>query len=161
MNSAITAWAVRNHVSAQALGELSLIFGLQLSTPFIDAGRSTGESGVQALVRLEAAKKGMRLWRNNVGVLPDENGRPVRYGLGNDSKNLNKILKSGDLIGWRPVLITPALVGAKIAQFISRECKAPQWSYSGTEREQAQLKWAELINMDGGDAQFVTQVGSL
>src|ERR1700677_1701677 len=84
---------------------------------------ATSESQVQSLVRLEAARKNIRLWRNNVGVLQDETGRPVRYWLANDSKALNEKIKSGDLVGWRPMLITPAMIGATVAQFVSRECK--------------------------------------
>lgn len=114
----------------------------------------TSEAAVQAQVRLEAARKGLRLWRNNVGVLTDERGVPVRYGLANDSKQLNSVVKSGDLIGWRPVLITPAHLGITIAQFVSRECKRVGWTYKGDAREQAQLRWAEMIIADGGDAAF-------
>jgi hypothetical protein len=119
------------------------------------------EAFVQSIVRLEAARKGIKLWRNNVGVLEDKTGRPVRYGLGNDSPALNKKVKSGDLIGWRPVLILSDHVGSMIAQFVSRECKRPDWVCTGTEHELAQIKWMDAINADGGDARFVTGEGSL
>lgn len=125
----------------------------------------TSEAYVQSLVRLEAPAKGVRLWRNNVGVLLDANGRPVRYGLANDSATLNRELKSGDLIGWRPVLITPDMVGRVIAQFVSRECKPADWrpALSGDrwEHEEAQRRWAKLINDAGGDACFATGEGTL
>ena len=114
------------------------------------------EARVQSLVRIAAPDKSERLWRNNVGVLEDLTGRPVRYGLANDSAALNRELKSADLIGWRRVLITPAHVGLVIAQFVSRECKPADWRFTGTEREQAQARWAELVNCDGGHALFVT-----
>lgn len=114
------------------------------------------EAAVQALVRLEAARKGVRLWRNNVGVLKDKTDRPVRYGLANDSSALNANLKSGDLIGWRPVVITQAMVGTTIAQFVSRECKAVGWVYRGDEREQAQLRWHTMVRDAGGDSAFAT-----
>jgi len=145
-----------------ALYELDHIFGLSPSAAFsrIEDNPHT-ESYVQSLVRLEAGRKGVKLWRNNVGVLNDETGRPVRYGLGNDSPALNKAIKSGDLIGWRSIIITPDLVGTKIAQFVSRECKRPNWNFSGTDREKAQLRWAEVVNADGGNACFVTGEGSL
>lgn len=58
------------------------------------------ESNVQNAVRLAAARQGIHLWRNNVGVLLDRRGVPVRYGLANESKQMNQVLKSGDLIGW-------------------------------------------------------------
>lgn len=128
------------------------------------------ESRVQSLVRLEAARKACRLWRNNVGVLKDQNGRPVRYGLANDSPELNRSLKSGDLIGWRRRVITVADVIAAggaitIAQFVSRECKPEDWrpALSGAkwEHEEAQRQWAAIINADGGDAGFATGEGTL
>lgn len=147
----------------EALSELNAIFGLSPSNAFSRIEDDPhSENYVQSLVRLEAGRKGLKLWRNNVGVLTNaETGQPVRYGLANDSKQLNASIKSGDLIGWRPVVITPAMVGTKIAQFVSRECKRPSWSYSATDREKAQLRWAEVVNADGGDACFVTAEGSL
>lgn len=161
MNSSVIQWAIRNKVSEQALSELRGMFGLDpLSTvSVLPAGSS--EAAVQSLVRLEGARKGLKLWRNNVGALLDTRGVPVRYGLANDSKKLNETVKSGDLIGWRPVLITPAHVGSTIAQFVSRECKAPGWQYSGTDHERAQLRWAEAVMVDGGDAAFCAEEGTL
>lgn len=145
----------------EALNELNGIFGLSPSPAFARIEDPHSENYVQSLVRLEAGRRGVKLWRNNVGVLNDETGRPVRYGLGNDSPALNKAIKSGDLIGWRPLRVTHALVGARIAQFVSRECKRPNWNFTATEREKAQLRWAEAVNADGGDACFVTSEGSL
>ena len=49
------------------------------------------ESDLMRLIQLEASKYGVRLFRNNVGVLQDKNGRHLRYGLGTGSS---------DLIGW-------------------------------------------------------------
>ena len=154
MSPEVMAWAARHRVSMQALQELVAIFGIgeQLTAP---PAQGVSEAAVQAAVRLAATREGMRLWRNNVGALKDERGRVVRYGLANDSSQLNKSIKSGDLIGWRPVVITPAHVGSTIAQFVSRECKPVGWRYTGTEREQAQLAWAQLIIVDGGDAKFI------
>jgi hypothetical protein len=53
------------------------------------------------------------------------------------------------------------MVGYTIGQFVSREIKIPGWKFQNTEREQAQLKWAELIISLGGDACFTTGVGTL
>lgn len=161
--SPMYAWAMRWGVSAQALRDLQATLGLQAP----DAPRegsppyAKSEAWVQSAVRLEAAEKGVRLWRNNVGAFQDERGRWVRYGLANDSAQLNKVLKSGDLIGWRPVVITPAHVGHKLAQFVSRELKEAGWKYVGSEREAAQAAWMNTINADGGDAAFATGRGSL
>lgn len=118
------------------------------------------EALVQSRLRLEAAGTGVRLWRNNVGVLFDKTGRPVRYGLANDSKALNEKLKSGDLIGWRRRVITQADIGRTIAQFMSRECKPSDWTPAPPTNvgkfahEEAQRRWMQLINDDGGDAGF-------
>lgn len=119
------------------------------------------EEAVQAALRLNAPRFGYNLYRNNVGVLRDATGRPVRYGLANDSKSLNEKYKSGDLIGWRTIIITQEMVGAAVAVFTSRECKPEGWVYTGTERERAQLKWANLVNAAGGDACFVASVDGL
>jgi hypothetical protein len=161
LNPAVTQWAIRNRVSAQALAELSAIFTPSLPALVDPQTAPQSEAAVQSLVRLEAVKSGARLWRNNVGALLDDRDVPVRYGLANDTKRLNETVKSGDLIGWRAVIVTPRHVGSTIAQFISRECKRPGWQFSGTDHERAQLRWAELVTADGGDAAFCTGVGSL
>lgn len=163
VNSSIIQWAIRNGVSHNALEELRGIFGLIQDGPRDLGPALPGESeaAVQSRVRLEAARKGLRLWRNNVGALLDSRGVPVRYGLANDSQQLNKIVKSGDLIGWRPVLITVEHVGSRIAQFVSRECKRPGWKYTGDDHERAQLRWAEALAADGGDAKFCCEEGTL
>jgi hypothetical protein len=118
------------------------------------------EARVQSLVRLEAPRFGVTLWRNNVGVLVDTTGRPVRYGLANDSRQLNAKLKSGDLIGWRTVTVTPGMVGLKLAVFVSRECKPEGWRFTGSPHERAQQAWIDIINAAGGDAAFATSEGT-
>jgi hypothetical protein len=123
------------------------------------------EAYVQSIVRLEAPRFGVHLFRNNVGVAREQDPdtgkmRPVRYGLANDTKQMNETFKSGDLIGWRQLKITPAHVGTVVAQFVSRECKKADWTWSGDAREQAQLAWASLVVKCGGDARFVTGEGS-
>ena len=107
--------------------------------------RLSSESGILSDIRLEASELGARLWRNNVGATYTPEGHFIRYGLANDSAQLNKAIKSADLIGIRPVLINPAHVGTIIGQFISREVKPATWRFTGTDRERAQMAWAELI----------------
>ena len=114
------------------------------------------EATIQALERLAAAQRGDILFRNNVGVLLDRRGVPVRFGLANDSAAVNDHTKSADLIGIRRVLITPEMVGRTIGQFLSREVKAEGWRFTGTPREIAQLRWIELVTSYGGDAAFST-----
>lgn len=123
------------------------------------------EALVQSLVRIEAPSRGMHLFRNNSGAFKDENGRLVRYGLGNDSKRLNRVLKSADFIGWRRYTVRPEDVGRTVAIFTSIECKPEGWAppHSGAEfeRYEAQLAWLDLVMSCGGDARFVTDPSTL
>lgn len=152
-------WAIRWGVSHAALAELKAQLGVATDPDARHAGES--EAAVQNRVRLEASRKGLRLFRNNVGACTDDKGRHIRYGLANDSAKLNREVKSADLIGFRPVLIEQHHVGSVIGQFVSRECKPEGWSYAGTEHETAQLRWAELCAAFGCDAAFTTGEGSL
>src|SRR5574337_356560 len=147
-------WALQWRIPFEALADLKLRMGLDTDPDPAAAGRS--EAWAQSQVRLKASRLGMRLWRNNVGALLDERGVPVRFGLANDSKEMNKRIKSADLIGIKPVLIGPQHVGSTIGQFLSREVKAPGWRYTGTSRERAQLAWVNLVASMGGDAAFST-----
>lgn len=151
-------WAARWNVPAQALLELATF---NIGTPTELSRPVESEAGLQSLVRLEGARKGVWLGRNNVGVLMDKSGRPVRYGLANDSKAANEVMKSADLIGIEKVLITADHVGKIIGRFVSRECKRPDWKYRGTPEEAAQLRWAMFINSYGGNAAMVNSEGSL
>lgn len=161
MSPAVYQWAARHGVTLQALAELQAIFGMHGGHELPAEVKGTSEAAVQAAVRLEAARKGVRLFRNNVGALVDSRGVPVRYGLANESKQVNEVMKSADLIGWRPLLIEPRHIGTVVAQFVSRECKHPTWHYTGGDREPAQLAWAQLVTAGGGDAAFCTGVGTL
>lgn len=118
------------------------------------------EASVLDAVRLEASRLGIRLWRNNVGAGQLTNGNFIRWGLANDSATVNKFIKSADLVGIRPVLITQEHVGKTFGQFISREIKHTGWRWRGDERETAQKRWADLVASLGGDACFATGEGS-
>jgi hypothetical protein len=152
-------WAARWRIDPRALAELR--DQLCRHGEYTGSGAARSEADVQSQVRLEASRAGCRLWRNNVGACYDDHGNFIRYGLANENAALNRAIKSADLIGIRPVLITQALVGRTIGQFVSREIKAPGWRYSGDAREQAQLAWAKLVTALGGDGQFCNGVGSL
>jgi hypothetical protein len=154
----ISEWAAKWGVSQTALDDLRRTLH-PYCPPAPKEARLEAESS--AVVRIEASRKGKRLWRNNVGVMLDERGMPVRYGLANESEKMNKVIKSSDLIGIQPILITYQHVGATIGQFVSREMKRPGWVFSGTEREVAQRNWLELILAFGGDAAFATGEGTL
>lgn len=153
-------WAIKWGIPYAAIDDLRRDFGLVNIDP-TPPPKGNNEAAVQAKVRLEASRLGGRLWRNNVGATMDERGNFIRYGLANDSKQMNEVIKSSDLIGIRPILITPQLVGCTIGQFMAREIKEPTWNYSATKREQAQLKFLELIKSMGGDASFATGEGTI
>lgn len=157
----IYQWANKHNVSPDAVAELLDMYVAQAPQETVKDTPALSEAAVQQRVRLEAAKKGIRIWRNNVGVLTDDRGVPVRYGLANDSKAVNSMIKSSDLIGIRPVTITPDMVGRVIGQFVAREIKAEGWRYSGNVHEAAQLRYLELVTGMGGDGQFATGVGTL
>lgn len=156
----LTQWAARHGVSQAALAELRVMMGVD-TDPAKCTAKAGSEAAVQTAIRLEASRLGVRLWRNNVGACKDESGRIIRYGLCNDSAQLNKRIKSSDLIGVRPVVITPDMVGQRIGQFVAREVKRPGWKYAGTEREKAQLAFIELLLSLGADAAFASGEGSL
>lgn len=151
----LTEWIVRWGIPYAAVVELRTTLGQMSEPDATQAGMSEG--GVSSRLRLAAAQHGWRLWRNNVGALKDINGRLVRFGLVNDSEQMNKNIKSGDLIGIKPLLIGPQHVGHVVGQFVSREVKKADWRHGeDLERETAQERWQMLVNSMGGDAKFTT-----
>jgi len=152
-------WQAKWNISDLALHELHLELVREANPLTMDP--KTPEHIVQANIRVEAAEKGMVLWRNNVGLAFDDRGNPIRFGLANDSSKMNKNIKSSDLIGIRPVTITLPMLGTTIGQFVAREVKRAEWTYKGTQREAAQAKFLELILLYGGDAGFASGPGTL
>lgn len=117
------------------------------------------EHAVASHIRLDAAQRGLELWRNNVGVLPDENGRPVRYGLANESAALNKRVKSSDYIGITPIIIQPWHVGALFGVFTAVETKASDWNYSPKDDHAfAQANFHDIVRRAGGLAGFARNI---
>ena len=120
------------------------------------------EGHVQSKIRLEAAQKGIFLWRNNSGCWKDKVGNWIRYGLGNDSKKICDKFKSSDLIGIRKVRITKEMVGTDIGQFVAREVKKSKWKYNPKDlHTAAQLAFIKLVTAMGGDASFAQEEGTL
>lgn len=157
----LTQWGIKWGIPIEAVQDLRREFGLINTDPQPSGSVAESEAAVQTRIRLEATSKGCRVWRNNVGGTYTEDGSFLRYGLANDSKAMNKLIKSSDLIGIKPLLITQNHVGQVVGQFIAREVKAANWSYTGTEREEAQLNFLNLVASMGGDAAFANSVGTL
>ena len=150
----LTTWAARWQIPPAAYQELIALMGAGAPPERPPVSGLTSEAGVQQARRLIAARRGGRLWRNNIGVTEDETGRVIRYGLANESKQMNAVCKSSDLIGITPV-VCPC--GHRYGVFTAEECKRPGWHLTpGDKRAQAQLNFIKLIQSLGGIAKFVT-----
>ena len=128
------------------------------------------EAAVQQHVRVEHCKAtNGQIWRNNVGACTDDTGRMIRYGLGNDSAQLNAEIKSSDLIGITPTLITPDMVGYWLGVFTAYEVKPSGWRMptpiagrafkdqpDATKRALAQQRFHDIVRAACGYAGFVT-----
>ena len=96
------------------------------------------EQHIQQHIRL-LSRGPVRLFRNNVGKLPDpRTGRLVAFGLAPGS---------ADLIGWRSVVVTPDMVGQRVAVFASVEVKSAR----GRLRPE-QAAWLAAVQAAGGIA---------
>lgn len=149
----LMAWAAQWGIPLPALRDLEQRIGLH-PTDAPAPLNGTSEAAVQAAARGAAPAYGGRLWRNNVGVLKDARGVPLRFGLCNDSARLNSIVKSSDLIGIYPRVVTEADVGRIIGQFDAVECKDVGWRYTATEHEKAQLAFGAMVLRLGGRFRF-------
>jgi hypothetical protein len=98
------------------------------------------ETDLQQRIRLAlGTHPDARLFRNQVGSLPDpRNGRLVTFGLARGS---------ADLIGWRTLVVTPEMVGQRIAVFTSLEVKTATGRLSP-----AQTQWLHAVRTAGGIA---------
>lgn len=152
-------WEKRHPVAA---AELRALLGAVPWPVVPKKGDGRSEAWAQQQVRMSVAEQGAMAWRNNVGATPAKcphcgtKQQPIRYGLANDSSELNEVIKSHDLILAIPRKIQHSDVGKVIAQFGSIETKRPGWVYSGTPEEQGQLAWATLISQLGGFTAFST-----
>jgi len=109
------------------------------------------EAEIQADIRLATGLlPGVRLFRNNRGMLYDANGRPVRYGVGDPG--------GSDLIGFRSVTITPEMVWQNIAVFTALEVKKPGWvprNAADRKRFDDQVRFINMVISFGGIAGIV------
>ncbi len=117
------------------------------------------EAPIQNEIRLDVAAFDVHLYRNNSGAFKNDRGQWVRFGLANDSAKVNKTTKSSDLIGFRPLLITPEMVGRVVPVFSAIDAKPPGWVFrQSDDRSVAQLKFIDHVKRYGGFAGFATSV---
>ena len=84
----LTQWAVKHKVPYSAVIDLMNIMGADTHSIAPFSGDLECEQAVQTRIRLEASRKGARIWRNNVGACVDNKGNFIRYGIANDSKQI-------------------------------------------------------------------------
>jgi len=118
------------------------------------------ESSISPRIQMEAALHfNATLLRNNNGACQDKTGRLIRYGLGHTKPDQE--LRSSDLIGWTPVVITPDMIGKTVAVFTAVEVKTEGWTRPTDEREIAQQRFVELVRNSGGLSIIATSVKSV
>ena len=106
------------------------------------------EAATLQAIRLDLGRvPGVRLFRNNCGVLKDQHGRPVRFGLHPGSS---------DLIGFRSLTIASEHVGMTLAVFAALEVKAPGGRHPVTEE---QANFLAAVTAAGGLAGVARNTG--
>lgn len=111
------------------------------------------ENPVRNAIYLEAPKVDALLFRNNCGMAIEGtslcakcaapvrlNGQWIRYGVGNPG--------GSDLIGFTEVVITPEMVGRRVAVFTAVEVKRPD----GGRSSERQKNFIKVIENAGGIA---------
>jgi hypothetical protein len=153
----LSEWAAAWRIPDAAISDLQARLSAATLPPDpISPPPPRSEAAVQAAVRVAASRAGLRVWRNNKGALQAPHGGWVRFGLANDTAAMGDHVRSADLIGIRPRIVTPDLVGSLIGQFVSFEVKAAGWRWRGDDHEVAQKRWADLVTALGGEARFVS-----
>ncbi len=125
----------------------------------------TAETDIQRRIQLALSTEHSRLWRNTVGEawlgrdftivngkLARGNAYRIRYGLGPGSS---------DLVGPVSVLITPDMVGRRVAVFAGIETKRPADRSAGKRRgrtSEAQGQFIEVLQSLGGIGGVATSV---
>lgn len=155
-------WKARHPHAAQEL-EGVLVGAPWNNEPPKAEGKS--EAWAQQQARFQAARLGAWAMRNNVGATPAKekcecprclfkftiDRQPIRYGLANDSAQLNDVVKSSDLILCIPRTITAQMVGHVIGQFGAVEVKRPGWRPGeDPKREGPQFAFGARVQSLGG-----------
>ena len=147
----VVEWAAKYGVSRAALDELLM----STYMPPVASGLS-GEMAVQQQIRAEAPALGGILGRNNRGAYLDDRGVEVRYGWLNDSKKVNNVLKTGDLLGITEVVDPISRIPYGV--FTMPEIKAPGYGGPRTKHDQAQARAIMLVRKYHGIAGFASDV---
>ena len=105
------------------------------------------ETNIQNKCRKAAAQCGATLFRNTVGTAITKDGSFITFGLG---------VGTSDLIGFVPVVVTPNMVGKKVAIFAGIEIKTP-----GKKPNDAQQRFIDFVAGHGGLSGYVTSEGEL
>lgn len=151
----LDTWAKKWNCPQDALDDLKEMIGVYRNDINMRIPADDNEATIQAAARIKAAESGRIMWRNNSGALYDKYGRLVRYGLANDSGEVNKKTKSSDLIGITPIRIGIDHIGQTLGMFTAWECKKAGWQYKGTSREKAQLNFLNIVIAHGGEGRFI------
>ncbi len=97
------------------------------------------ERDVTAEARSELARAGVVSWRNNVGVLRDENGRYVAYGLCPGSADLIACVQTSLACPSCGVALPP------IGRFVGVELKGPTARWTDEQRA-----WGAIVERERG-----------
>lgn len=95
------------------------------------------EASILVKIRKQFNAGATRLFRNSIGFYKSEAGHAIKYGLANPG--------GSDLIGWTSVIITPEMVGKKIAVFTAVEVKA-----AGGKLRPEQINFLQAVKNAGG-----------
>lgn len=114
----------------------------------IEEEAGVSETDLNHDIRIALSHDDVRLFRNQVGALQDLRGRWVQFGL---------CIGSSDLIGWRSLIITPEMVGRRVAVFAAIESKK---SGARTQKERLvkQTAFVNTVLAHGGLAGFAHSV---
>lgn len=99
---------------------------------------------------------GARLFRNQVGQYKLADPRCSFCNTEHPRRVISGLAKgSADLVGWIPIVVTPEMVGRRLAVFTSVEVKAPGAKTEKNHLER-QIDWLKAVQESGGFGIFAT-----